>query len=538
MPPRRLLLDKKRYGVGISWFEGRQEVDLDLQAVIVDDRGHIVDAVYYNNLSAMSGAIAHTGDLGHSVGTGGEMIWVSLSKLPSSVRLVIFVVAAYNKSRLADAIGGRIGVAAEYTGQNVAFYSIENSSADVDAVLVIERLQNNKWELCELVEKAQSGKHFLDILEPNLGDIIRQRVPSAPEMQRVFFQMEKNCVIDLPSEGLQRLCIHITGELRRLAQSVDMDVAAVFYSRKGKNLGAVYYDNDEQFGVTHLGNTTNDEDLSIDLATIPNKVGQIFIVMNVYTEGRTFADLRRAEVTVTDQDLHELASYLLEPSATETGLVVCRIYRSEQIWNFQAMGRFCHGPRWVDALPELSKLAMMTPKEVQQGQDEATPRKFNPRLSVEAAALPPAAAEVDVEEEELIPVKKGGRQTVIMTRIPSDEARLGAEEAGNPQSGGTLRARASMFVGGGNTALLEDTGVKTRSRKTVVVDEALLRMAREGLAEEDGPLAGLPAEPEHDESFGGLSIPIVDTDQLAIKEDEETDTSNACAPCSSKLICL
>ena len=520
MAPWRIALDKKRYGIGISWSEGREQVDLDLQAVIVDDRGHIVDAVYYNNLSAMSGAIAHTGDLGHSADSGGEMIWLSLPKLPSSVQLVIFVVAAYNKSRLADAFGGKINVSAEYTGQSIALFPIENSAADVDAVLVIERLQNNKWELCELEEKAHAGKHFLDILEPYLGDIIRQRLPSAPEMQRVFFQMEKDCVIDLPSKGLHRLGIHFTGELERLSHNVDMDVAAVFYSRKGKNLGAVYYDNMEQFGVTHCGNTTNDEDISIDLAMIPKKVGQIFIVLNVFTEGQTFADLRHAEVAVTDQDLHELASYSLEPDATETGLVVCRIYRSQQIWNFQAVGRFCHGSRWVDALPELSEMAMQTPKDVQQCQDQVqagSAAKFNPRLSVEAAAVAATAEVVEEKVEEDLPVKPGGRRTVCMTRTPTNMKPVVDEVGeGNTRSRVTLRARASQAA---SVSGLGAAGVKASVRKTAIVDETLLRMAKEAAAEEDEPLAAFSE------------------DQIVYKEDEETDTSNACGACSGGHLC-
>mmetsp|Transcript_8253 Transcript_8253/g.11568 ORF Transcript_8253/g.11568 Transcript_8253/m.11568 type:complete len:88 (+) Transcript_8253:19-282(+) len=56
-------LTKPSCRIGISWdnLSGRN-VDLDLQGVIVDDKGHIVDAVYHNNLAALNGAVAHSGD--------------------------------------------------------------------------------------------------------------------------------------------------------------------------------------------------------------------------------------------------------------------------------------------------------------------------------------------------------------------------------------------------------------------------------------------------------------------------------------------
>merc|ERR1740139_280300 len=57
-------LPKKRYGFGLSWDApgpGQPKVDVDLQCVVVDTAGSIIDCAYYNNLKAAR-SITHSGD--------------------------------------------------------------------------------------------------------------------------------------------------------------------------------------------------------------------------------------------------------------------------------------------------------------------------------------------------------------------------------------------------------------------------------------------------------------------------------------------
>ncbi|CAE7877578.1 unnamed protein product, partial [Symbiodinium sp. KB8] len=55
----------------------------------------------------------------------------------------------------------------------------------------MEKDANGKWWLYQVEEPAEHGEHFLDILEPTIGDIIRRRIDNAPKYQRVTFQMKK-----------------------------------------------------------------------------------------------------------------------------------------------------------------------------------------------------------------------------------------------------------------------------------------------------------------------------------------------------------
>merc|ERR1719230_2502838 len=74
-------LPKTRYGFGVSWAAlGGRDVDMDLQCVVVDFSGAIIDCAYYNNLKAAK-AITHSGD--ETAGKPDnieEMVWVNTQK--------------------------------------------------------------------------------------------------------------------------------------------------------------------------------------------------------------------------------------------------------------------------------------------------------------------------------------------------------------------------------------------------------------------------------------------------------------------------
>eukprot|EP00931_Biecheleriopsis_adriatica_P068411 TRINITY_DN4236_c0_g3_i3.p1 TRINITY_DN4236_c0_g3~~TRINITY_DN4236_c0_g3_i3.p1 ORF type:complete len:503 (+),score=91.67 TRINITY_DN4236_c0_g3_i3:104-1612(+) len=390
MPPKAkggIVLDKRRYGVGITWTDVGKEVDMDLQAVIVDDRGRIVDAVYYNNLAAMNGAVQHSGDLSNSSETG-EMIWVVLKKLPPRVQMIIFVLAAYNSNaRLKDAMHGKINVCAEFQGQIIKTMTMEETDADVDAVAMMVKSPDGIWKLKQVDLRADSGQNFVDILEPTIGTLIRNNIEGAPAEQKVYFDTEKvKADHELDNrDTLRRLCFTVVGELADSLRRVDIDVSAVFYNAKGNHIGAVYCDNQTKFGVVHGGDSAKDEDLSIDLGALPEKVQQVFLLVHVFTEGRTFADLREVRATVTDQCLKDLSVIQVDPEVSERGLIVGRLNRKlDGAWGFELINRCCHGPTWNESLPETAHIFQKTAKQLRSDLEQApgAPGMMLPRLSM------------------------------------------------------------------------------------------------------------------------------------------------------------
>eukprot|EP00930_Biecheleria_cincta_P069013 TRINITY_DN5680_c0_g1_i1.p1 TRINITY_DN5680_c0_g1~~TRINITY_DN5680_c0_g1_i1.p1 ORF type:complete len:527 (+),score=93.45 TRINITY_DN5680_c0_g1_i1:88-1668(+) len=385
-------LTKKRYGVAITWdnVNNKRAVDLDIQALIVDDRGVIRDAVYYNNLMAMSGSVMHSGD--ETTGAAGgydEMIWVTLPKLPPQIRIVIFIVAASGDGSLSDAEDGQIHLVEEYVGQTRKSFKVERSRADVDVVGMMEKAPiSGKWSYHQVEVHAEDGDHFMDILEPTIGDLIRKVIPTAPKQQTLSFQMRKGAIVDLPMSGLQRLFFSISVSMAKGQESVDLDIAAVFMNKENKSIGCCYFDKTLLWGVTHSGENDCDEDISVDLRQVPKKVDQIFIVVNLTgAKGSvSFNKLAGAFCKVTDQNLKDIANFNLKNETADEGkgLVVCRLWRVEKRWELQALGRFCKGSTWKGCVPAIKAIIAEDREET----PSSVPKNGKPN-----AATPTAATE-------------------------------------------------------------------------------------------------------------------------------------------------
>ncbi|CAK0844034.1 unnamed protein product [Prorocentrum cordatum] len=99
----RLPLSRGKYGVGVSWDRGPHGIDIDLQAVIVNTRGSIIDAVYYpggRRTRADAPSEGTRGDVLGSITHSGDE---QTGEKEKQVKLVIFVVAAYSGGSLRDA---------------------------------------------------------------------------------------------------------------------------------------------------------------------------------------------------------------------------------------------------------------------------------------------------------------------------------------------------------------------------------------------------------------------------------------------------
>jgi len=372
---QKLQLGADKCGIGISWDKSGVNVDLDLQAVIVNSQGAIVEAVYYNNLKALS-AVTHSGDetTGEKCGLD-EVIWVTFPKLPPDVKIIIFVVAAYNNGHLKDVSNGMFHVLESRMSNEVAKFRLENSEEEVDAVALFLKGDDGLWSLNVINEPAQDGQHFIDILEPTLGDIIRSIIPTAPKRQKVAFAMDKGSVVDLPkSAAAQKISACLGWDVaRNLGKNVDLDVSVIFLDGRGKDLGAVFFGNTEGFGVIHSGDNLtgagsgDDEVIEVGLEAIPAEVEQMFFVVNIYTKDVSFEQVQNAYCRICDASGSEIAKYVLHDARGEAGLIIARLFREpgNARWGFQALGSFCRGRNWKESLKDVLPIFSKSPRDLQ-----------------------------------------------------------------------------------------------------------------------------------------------------------------------------
>jgi tellurium resistance protein TerZ len=361
-------LPKTRYGFGASWTSlGGRDVDIDLQCVVVDFSGAIIDCAYFNNLKAAR-AITHSGD--ETAGKPNnieEMVWVNVQKLPPNVAMLAFVVAAYSGGSLKDVKNGQLHVLEEHESREIAVFDWNRSTASINIVAAMFRdpLDGSgprtswSWKLRVIDESVHEGRHFMDIL-PQLSTVIRGFLPHAPQRQKVAFAMEKGGVLDLPA-GLNQITVGLGWDVDE--GECDLDVSAVLMDSDGRDAEAVFFGRleSEEHGIQHTGDNLtgegdgDDEQIIVNLDRIGGSIQQVFFVVNIYTPHRNFMQVAEPFCRILDNSTGaELCRYSLRDAGSESGLIIARIAREAGgRWAFHALGLPCRGRTYKDSIPQL-----------------------------------------------------------------------------------------------------------------------------------------------------------------------------------------
>merc|ERR1711939_864667 len=339
----------------------------DLQCVVVDFSGAIIDCAYYNNLKAAR-AITHSGD--ETAGKPNnieEMVWVNVQKLPPNVAMLVFVVAAYSGGCLKDVKDAQMHILEEHESHEIALFDLDRSTASVNIVAAMFRdpldgagpRSSWTWKLRVINEAVQQGRHFMDIL-PQLSTLIRRFLPHAPQRQKVAFAMEKGGVLDLP-QGLGQITVGLGWDVDE--GECDLDVSAVLMDRDGRDVESVFFGRleSEEHGIQHTGDNLtgegdgDDEQIIVNLDQIGDSIQQVFFVVNIYTPHRSFLQVAEPFCRVVDNASGaELCRYALRDAGSESGLIIARIAREAGgRWGFHALGLPCRGRTYKDSTTQL-----------------------------------------------------------------------------------------------------------------------------------------------------------------------------------------
>jgi len=359
--PEDFALPKPRYGLGVSWqARAGKEVDIDLQCVVVDQSGVIVDCAYYNNLKAAG--VTHSGDEQGGKPNGiQELVWVTIPKLGSNVAVLIFVIAAYSGGYLRDVANGQLHILEESQKREIAQFEMERSAASVDVVAAMFRGSDGAWRLRIIDEPAQQGQHFMDIL-PLLAQTVRLFLPNAPKRQKVAFAMEKGAVLDLPKD-LSSMTVGLGWDTDE--GEVDLDVSAILLDASGRDIEAVFFGRleSDEHGIVHTGDNLtgegegDDEQIIVGLDRVGPQVQQIFFVINIYSAQKTFLEVANPYCRVVDDSSGaELCRYSLRDAGRENGLMIAKIAREAGgRWGFHALGLPSRGRTFKDSLPDIRR---------------------------------------------------------------------------------------------------------------------------------------------------------------------------------------
>jgi tellurium resistance protein TerZ len=145
-------------------------------------------------------------------------------------------------------------------------------------------------------------------------------------------------------------------------KAIDLDASCVLFDEHKKAVDAVWFRQLKSVdgSIRHTGDNRtgagdgDDEQIIVDLPTVPAGVKSIVFVVNSFT-GESFSQIDNAFCRIVDKSTNrELARYDLSCNGSHTAMVMGKVYRHESGWKFHAVGEPASGRTFVDLAPAMS----------------------------------------------------------------------------------------------------------------------------------------------------------------------------------------
>lgn len=170
-----------------------------------------------------------------------------------------------------------------------------------------------------------------------------------------MINLEKGQKIELTKENptLKKLLVGLGWDVNdNGGAAFDLDAAAIMLDATGKvadTKNVIYYGNTTGTGIKHTGDNLtgagdgDDEQILVDLDTIPSDVEKIVFTVNIYqatSRNQNFGMVKNAFIRVANNETNEeVCKYDLgEDYSTEKTVVIAEIYRHNGEWKFGALG--------------------------------------------------------------------------------------------------------------------------------------------------------------------------------------------------------
>lgn len=169
------------------------------------------------------------------------------------------------------------------------------------------------------------------------------------------FNLEK-----VANKPLTKITVGLGWDMATEGKDIDLDASAILFTTGNTLVGTVYFNHLQEPGVKHMGDNLtgegdgDDEQIAIDFSALKPNVAKILIVVTSYS-GQKFSELKHAFVRVfNNDDNKELVNYNISDMTAHTGLYAALLTKSEQGWNFKAVGVQADGKTFNDLVPSAS----------------------------------------------------------------------------------------------------------------------------------------------------------------------------------------
>lgn len=151
--------------VKAGWFStGGGDIDLDASCLVFDNSNNLLESIWFRQLKGMNGAIVHTGDNLTGEGEGDdEVIKIDLSKLPLTIKTLIFTVNSFRGQTFDKVANASCRVVDEVANKELAKFSLSESGSHTGLIMCKIYRHDNEWKLHAIGEKT-NGRTFHDMM--------------------------------------------------------------------------------------------------------------------------------------------------------------------------------------------------------------------------------------------------------------------------------------------------------------------------------------------------------------------------------------
>jgi tellurium resistance protein TerZ len=153
---------KKKSFLGLGG--SSQEIDLDASCILYDDAKKPIDVVWFKQLKSKDGSIVHTGDNRTGAGDGDdEQIIVDLSKVPPSVKSLVFVVNSFTGPNFSQIENAFCRIVNQSNNKEIAKYDLSCQGSHTAQIMTKVYRHDGQWKMHAIGENG-TGTTFEQLL--------------------------------------------------------------------------------------------------------------------------------------------------------------------------------------------------------------------------------------------------------------------------------------------------------------------------------------------------------------------------------------
>jgi len=154
----------KKSGGFFGFGGGSAEIDLDASCLMFDERGQLVDNVWFRQLKSRDGSIQHTGDNRTGAGDGDdEQIMVDLERIPAQVKSLVFTVNSFTGQNFSQVANAYCRIVDGANRKEVARYDLSVQGSHTAQIMAKVYRHNGEWKMHAIGENG-SGRTFQDLM--------------------------------------------------------------------------------------------------------------------------------------------------------------------------------------------------------------------------------------------------------------------------------------------------------------------------------------------------------------------------------------